>query len=300
MASDKPEIVPLDDISKEIPYEIPYDELDHDRPEGFKYYDDGHPIITKEVMLSLLREHKVSRASSEFVINFFASRSPNPERTKELVSDFLFEQLAYKVQSGEDDMPLSVQHAAIHDASGSERPTTLVTLSPNTCEEFLGIFLSNIHTFDGSEEINYLADLAVRSYTEGAFVLAVYEHMLINRWLDESNQEQSFLQYSRAAKKILKGLIGDSEVLTDNLYDLGLRIAGSVAYDRMMSRLRASEYFSDGPVEEAIESYRSRLCLNAIRATDDDFFVGIASAIDKELRDAYVATAVATATPRIV
>ncbi len=296
----KPEIVALNPSDAESLADRRHDDTSERYiADAFVYRADGTPIIDKAKMVHFLRDERRARNSFDFALNLFVNASGRPEATRRICDDFLYDELVYNVQSGEDDSPLFVAHQSAHKADEGEYISQL-ELSPKTCEQFLGMFMSNITILGLDEEVDYLAALAMQSYTDGAIAMALYEHLMINRWLTSENQEHDFVRYTRVAKKLVKELIADHDFPTIDFNTTSIKIAGSIAFRRMMQRLESSGYFEDGPYEDAILRMRPQLCLKAIRATQDDFFIGIAAPLDRDLEDAYIKTAAGMAAPRSI
>lgn len=295
----KPEIVVLSPSDAESLADGRHDETSEWYvADAFVYRSDGTPIIDKPKMLHFLRDERRARNSFDFALKLFVNASSRPEATRRVCDDFLYDELVYKVQSGEHDSPLFVAHRSAHKADEGEFISQL-ELSPHTCEQFLGLFMSNLMIWM-DEEVDQLAALAMQSYTDGAIAMALYEHLMINRWLTGENKEQDFVRYTRVAKKLVKELIADQDFPTVDFSTTSIKIAGSIAYRRMMQRLAESGYLEEGTFEEKILKSKAQRCLSAIRVTQDDFFIGIAAPLDSELEKAYIKTAASMAAPRSI
>jgi hypothetical protein len=296
----KPEIVALNPSDAERLADRRHDDTSEwQLSDAFVYRADGTPIIDKDKMVHFLDNERRLRNSFDFALKLFVNASDRPEVTRRICDDFLYETLDCRVQNGKRDMPLFVDHNSPHKKVEGKFVSKL-ELSPHSCEQFLGLFLRNIRILDLDDEVEYLASLAMQSYTDGAVAMALYEHLMINRWLTSENQESDFTHYTRVAKKLAKELIADQDFPTVDFSTTSIKIAGSVAFRRMMSFLRNSGYFEEGPIDDAILKTRPLLCLKAIRATQDDFFIGIAAPLDRDLENAYIKTAAGMATPRSV
>lgn len=293
MATDQP--IPEIGVHDIVPG-VDTEELD---VEAFYFYGDKRPIVSKEVLLGSLRHGDTAKQASRYAIQLFTAASSRPDRVQEVASDFLYEHFGYNVQDGgSSDAPLFIRRG-VHKVNDADNPLAVVELSPRSCDQFIGVFLSEIHVFPPFEpELQVLADMAVKSYVEGAFTMALFEHFVVSRWLSETQVERDYKRYTRAAKKLMTELIGDNDFLSLDMDTIGNRLAGGVAYRRMMERLRNAGYFEDAPYGERIEKFRGKLALSAIRATNDDFFIGVASPLGEEVENAYIATAASMISPR--
>ena len=291
MAEDEfPEITTVD----QIPI---LDATDRQKLDTFSFFADGTPIIGKNELLAGLRGQKIAREACKFAIDLFVEHSPNPELTEQLADDYMYEKFGYNVQSGVNDSPLIIRNNVQKVDSDDE--LSVLELSPRTADQFLGIFLSELTIFPPFKpELKILSNLAIRSYAEGAFTMALYDHLLINRWLRSEDPSKDFIRYTRAAKKLLAELIGEHDFDSPDLEAVRYRLAGGMAFSRMMGALSEAEYFDGGPYEERIRSFKGKLALRAIRATQDDFFIGVASPLGEEEQRAYLATAASMAPPR--
>jgi hypothetical protein len=270
--------------------------------EGFSYYKDGRPIITRDKMLLKLRDENAAKDAAKYALGLFEAASDNPEKLRKISEEFMFEGFGYNVQSGEHDSPLFVRNGVmrINDVGLESEELSVVELSPKTCDQFLGVFLGEINTFPPfHEELNDLSDLAIRSYSEGAFAMALYDHLLVSRWLSGATNNRDYLRYTRAAKSLMKHIIGDDEFTPPDMETVRYRLAGGIAFRRMMERMKENYYFEDGPYEDRIDTFRGKLALRAIRSTHDDFFIGVASPLGEEEQEAYITTAALMSSPRV-
>lgn len=300
MANFKPEIVPINELDENnLPFSPGIDDSS-----GFvidtgprSLFKDGRALIDKAKILEFLKSTKLGARAIETVVDRFANLSEHPNRTIDIANDFINTRLGYKVQDLDADiLPLSVQHGI--QTNLSEQPLSVIYFSPVTCDQLAVMFLGNMVIYT-PEDIEDVASLVIASYIEAGYTMALYEYFANIRWADGDGSLNNFKKYSRAAKRIVNDLIGHNEFMGEDPM-LSTRIAGGVAFRRLFDTLSQSEALEDPNRLRYIERMRGSLCLSALRASDDDLFLGIASSIGKELEDAHIKAAVDVGFPKSV
>lgn len=294
----RPQLVRIDDVAAEALAFNPFDDSgEMTVGSRYVYRNDGKPLIDKELFKSFMKAGKGEKWASRNVTGIMTGLSDDPERAKALIDDFFDNRFCYTIQDASDinTAPLSVRHG-VH-TNLSEDPLTMLYLSADTCDQFLGMFLANMTLF-GQEDVDMVMDVVIQSYTEAGYLMALYEYLLSSRWTEGVFNERNYLRYSRAAKKLISELIGDSELSASDPSMLSGRIAGGYAFREVLSRLSAVGFDEDKGIEIA-ESRRGQLCLRALRATEDEFFVSVASPLGEEQERAYLKAAIDFGRPRL-
>lgn len=283
----KPKLVPIDD-SHDHPFE--YDHDDHTPHEGYIYYSDNHNVVTTSDIQKALENDKRKKYIKNQAINIFTSLSERPEITKELAEEFFTESLGLKVvEDGDLTVYNNVSNFTDNQAS------TVLLLPANTIDQFAGIFWSNLCTFE-EDDIAEIRLAAIDSVTIAYSAMAFYEHLLGE---SNYNDEKQYTKHVRAARRLLKELVGLDEIKYSAEPEETKQIFAGLAFRKMISRLRSLNFDID-PGFNIIEAKKGHLCLKALRATGDDFFVSIASAKGEELSNAYIKAVVNHRFPRSI
>jgi hypothetical protein len=282
----KPKLVPYDDF-----HDLPLnDGGDDNTPQrGYVFYDDAHKVVSKSDIQRVLDDEVRKKYIKSQAIKLFTELSDRPELTKEIADDFFTEHLGLKVvEDGNVTVYNNVSNFADDQAS------SVVILPANTIDQFAGMFWSNLVTF-GERDIAIIRLAAIDSMAIACSAMAFYEHLLG----EKNTDEKQYIKHVRAARKLLKELVGLNDIQYSAEPEETKQIFAGIAFRSMIERLKDLNFGSD-PGIDLIESKKGHLCLKALRATEDEFFVGIASAKGEELTNAYIKAVVNHKFPRSI
>lgn len=271
----RPVSVPLEQYCEKVSPDYTADEPTP--PEGYVYYTDSHQVVSIDRLKNSLLNEKRKKFIKSRAIDIFTAVSEKPEITLQLADDYFTQQLGYKATADGD---LSV-FQGVGNLTNNES-SAIVLLSAKSIDQFVGIFWSNLTIFDEAD-MGDLADAAIDSVAIGFLAMAFYEHLLS----DVGDDERAYKRHVRAARRLMEGLIGSDEMTYAAEYDETRRLFAGVAFRTMVSRLEELG-FGGHPGLDRVIAHRASLCLGALRATQDEFFVSLASAKGEDEADAYI------------
>lgn len=259
--------------------------------DGIYYFRDKRPVLDTPALNQILNERITKLRIKNEAISFVATLSSSPERTIEQAETFLVEHFGTKVV---DDGPIII----INGISGfvfDNDITSVGVLSTKTFDQFAAIFWSNLTTFD-DEDVKFVSGITSEALTTSIYVMALYEHFLHT---STCCTEAEYKRHVRAAKRMLQGLVGDNSFTYNSEPQNTREIFGRVAFDLAMKGLD-EHGFSDDPGYGCIDRFRAKQCLRAFQATGDEFFVGVAAPMSRELAYAHLQAAINLRIPKAV
>ena len=287
------------DLEREILFGVNPEQImvacDATPPKGYEFYSDGRALVSVNELVKIFGNAKnpgdsigTSRIGKE-ASTLFTSVSSNPSRTHSSFENFFINSYGTTCVEYGDLMTL----VGVTSLTG-ERVGVAGVLSASTINQFAGMFMANLVIFD-NDNVRTVVDAAIDSIGISVLAMAYYNYLLA----DETTDEDGYRRHVRAARKILADSIVGPDTVYSGRDEETKRLFGDIAFRKMLEKLKELGY-GDDPGMEIIEARRAKSCMVALQATDDDFFLGVATGMGGDITNAYLKAIVDSRVPRAV